>query len=49
MGKHCAHPKPVNTKLYNSVKKRVKKETKKEEFKQKYKIDFDILLDPSHS
>ena len=29
MGKHCAHPKPVNTKLYNSVKKRVKNRVKR--------------------
>ena len=29
MGTHCKNPKPVNTKLYNSVKKRVKNRVKR--------------------
>lgn len=29
MARHCAHPKPVNTKLYNSIKNRIKRKVKR--------------------
>ena len=29
MAVHCKHPKPINTKLYNSIKKRVKRTVKR--------------------